>query len=351
MTTATIEADVQSVKSKGAKVVDITGQLAKSIAFVVVSVHMWRGQYHIKGAKVEVSGEELSEKLTTKPRWHLMPPKWRERFTNVESKLKACINRARILNPDTDDDDVGELLRFPVRGISIIPRSRLINLFDELDKIEKGEWQAAIETFEQDWPQVVEWARSEVKDHPPEVWNVIRGFLPTSPKAAAERFFIDKIVIPIKLDGSTDLEYLTGKDAQQYIGKMKEYGQNFTKRVADTIIVGLQDELNNAVDTLVNRVGDGGVIKNSNLLAVKNVFEKYRAFDFLMTDDIQQQMGSLAQQLGEYDCSDLNKDLKESGAQSVTIKLAEHLKQVRLQCADHTAVMRAHGRGKRTIKV
>ena len=348
--TATMEADAQLVKAKGAHVADITGQLARSIAFVVVSVHEWRGQYHIKGSKVEVSGEELSDKITTKPRWNLMPPKWREKFTNIESKLKACITRARILNPETDDDDVKDLLRFPVRGLSIIPRNRLVTLFDELDVIENGEWNAAIKAFSDDWLNIVEWARSEVKDNEA-AWNVIRMLLPASPKAAAERFFIDKIVIPIKLDGATDLEYLAGQDATQYVGKMKQYGKNFTERMVQTIIVGLQDELNGAVDKLVNRVSEGGIIKDSNIKSVRNIFEKYRSFDFLMTYELQMQMSNLAQELGEYDCTDLNKDLKDSGAASITVKLAEHLKQLRTSCAEQVAVVRAHGRGKRTIKV
>lgn len=351
MTTATMEPDTQVVKSKGAKVADITGQLAKSIAFVVVSVHMWRGQYHIKGAKVEVSGEEVSEKVTTKPRWNLMPPKWREKFTNIESKLKACITKARILNPDTDDEEVGELLRFPIRGLSIIPRNRLVNLFDELEKIENGEFKDTVEAFSNDWEEVVMWAKNEVKDHPPEVWNIVRSFLPTSAQAAKERFYVEKIVIPIKLDSGVDLEYLTGADAQQYVGKMKEYGQNFTKRVADTIIVGLQDELNNAVDVLVNRVREGGVIKNSNIASIRNVFEKFQAFDFLMTDELQQQMSDLAATLGDVDCTDLNKSLKDAGAQSVTVKLADSLKLIRQQCSDHMSTVRSHARGKRTLKI
>src|SRR5579872_2658125 len=167
----------QSVRVAG----DITGALARSIAFVVVSVHMWRGQYHIQKAKVEVEGEEVSDKVTTKPRWNLMPPKWRERFTNIESKLKACITRAKILNPDTDDDDVGELLRFPVRGLSIIPRSRLVELFDELDKLETGEWQTAVDAFAKDWDAIVAWAKNEVRDNEA-AWNVIKLLLPTSPK-------------------------------------------------------------------------------------------------------------------------------------------------------------------------
>lgn len=349
--TATMEADVQSVKSKGAKVVDVTSELAKSIAFVVVSVHMWRGQYHIRNAQVKVAGEELSQKMSTKPRWNLMPPKWREKFTNIDSKIKGCINKARILNPDTDDDSVEELLRFPVRGISIVPRNRLVALFDDLEKIEEGEFKSTVENLSNDWESVIEWARNEVKDHPPEVWNMVRAFLPTSGASAAERFNIEKIVIPIKLDSGADLEYLSGTSATDYVKKMKEYGQNFTKRVADTIILGLQDELNNAVDTLVNRIGEGGTIKNANLTMVRNVFDKYRSFDFLMTTELQMKMSKLAADLGEYDCKDLNQDLKDAGAQSVTVRIAEHLKAVRAQCAEETAVMRAHGRGKRTIKI
>lgn len=213
MTTVTMEADAQAVKVKGAKVVDITTQLAKSVAFVVVSVHMWRGQFHIRGAKVDISGKEISDKVTTKPRWNLMPPKWREKFTNVEGKLKACISKARILNPDTDNDDLGELLRFPVRGLSIIPRSRLVNLFDELEQIENGEFKATVQAFCEDWPQVVEWAKQEVKDHPPEVWNAVRSFLPISAPAAIEKFSVEKIVIPIQLDEGVDMEYLSGINA------------------------------------------------------------------------------------------------------------------------------------------
>jgi len=349
--TTTMEADAQAVKAKGAKVADITTQLAKSVAFVVVSVHMWRGQYHIRGAKVDVSGKEISDKVTTKPRWNLMPPKWREKFTNVESKLKACITKARILNPDSDIDDLGELLRFPIRGLSIIPRSRLVSLFDELEQIENGEFKSTVEAFCEDWTQVTEWARQEVKDHPPEVWNAVRSFIPISAAAAGEKFSVEKIVIPIQLDEGVDMEYLSGVNATGYVKKMKEYGQNFTKRVADTIIVGLQDELGAAVDNLVNRIGEGGIIKNATIAMVRNAFDKYRAFDFLMTTDLQMKMSDLSASLGEYDCSDLNKDLKDAGAQSVTVKLAEHLKAVRAQCTEETAVMRAHGRGKRTIKV
>ena len=343
--------DVQAVQGKGAKAVDITSQLARSVAFVVVSVHMWRGQYNIKGAKVEVSDKEVSAKLTTHPRWYLIPPEWRERFQTIESKLKGCVLKAKIINPDDEDQDVKQVLRFPIRGVSIIPRSRLVDLFEQLEDIESTEFKTAIAQFEAKWPDIIEWAKGEVKEHPPEVWNAIRAIMPKSGSEAAKRFSVEKVVIPIQIGSAMDLEYLSGQDATKYIGKMKEYGKNFTKIVADTIIVGLQDELNDAVDTLVNRVGEGGVIKNSNLQAVQNVFEKYKSFDFLMTPDLQDQMFKLATQLGELDAQDLNKALKETGATSVTAKLADHLKVIRTQCAEQSAVIRAHGRGKRTIKV
>lgn len=351
MTATELEPTAQELQSNGHT--NITSELTSAIDFISFSVHLWRGQYKARSAQVTVADTDV-QKLVTKPRWDLMPETWHKRFTIIEGKIRSAVNQAAVLNPadaDEDNEELRELFKFPVRGVRIIPRSNRNKLFDEIDTVENEEFKPAVDEFVAAWSAIREQIRVSVASYPPEIWNAISALLPATADKLRRYFWVDKLLVPIKMADDTELELLTGEKLEQHMDRARVYGANFTQRVTQMIIEGLESELKSAVDNLTNRIKEGGVIKEGTLNPVRNAFQKFKSFDFLMTDDLQTRMAIMAVTLGEYDCTDLNKDLKEAGAKSITVKIASGLKEIREKCVADMAVAKSRSKGWRNIRI
>lgn len=331
----------------------IATELSKNVAFVMVSVHRFRGLYKIPNATVEFANTTLKKDMVTNPRWDLIPKRWNEKFNTVESNIKSLIHSYCVENPEekTEQNGTEAIRKFPLRGVHIIPKKSMFTFFDEVKKIEAIQFKPLVKSFGDDWKNIVTSLQLRTDDQPAAVWMTMAKHLPTSSVDVMNRFWIEKIIVPITIDSNVGLETLTGKEAEDYVQEIKSYGQQFTKQVTDMIVTGLEDELKNAVDNLTNRISEGGVIKSGTLDIVKTAFQKLQSFDFIMTDDLKKKMKAAQFVMGDATPKELNKDLKESGTSSITAKLSEHLKAVRDQCIADAAVARAHGRGRRNIKL
>jgi hypothetical protein len=302
------------------------------IRFYHVSVSVWRGHALIKSSRVEVGGTVVSEQVTTRPQWKLVPDHWQRRISGIESKIEGLIRTYRVHKSEsrTPSDSDEDNTRFALKGVSLIPRNRVPELQAELNAIRDGDMVTIAAEIIEDWPNIVRWVREKSKsDENPAASLELNQLL------ARQR---------AKLPYAFRLQHFP-------VNIVVEPGSEIAASATEAILSGLQDELNTSIETLVGRVDEGGVIRQSNLNAIKQAFQKYQEFDFLMSPELKQKMQDLSTVINAADFKELNKSLREAGVNSVTAKLAQHLASVRNQCDSIINNTRNRHNSSRTIRV
>ena len=328
MATATDSAQVNSTDDD-----DVIAQtLNKSVVFIAVYTHMWTGQSKIRDALVKMGHAEIAKQLVTNPRWNLLPSAWRKKFTAVHSKVQSVITKTSISSDE---------LTFPVRGVHVISRNRYSEFAKTLKEIDTNDFQPLVKQFTTEWPSIVEGVLSQVDDLT--VRSALSAKLPKTAEHLARKFWVEVIRVPIQLGGN--FEAVDDETMQE----IEEQGKQFTRNVAGMITQGLEEELRNSIDNLVERIDSKGIVKAGTLDMVKTAFRKFQDFEFVMTDELKDKMKEAQKRLGEYDHQELNKDLKH-GEGNTAIKLLKVLKSVREQSVTDAAVIRSFGRARRSIR-
>jgi hypothetical protein len=316
----------------------VAEELNKNILFVAVSVHMWRGQFKIHNALVKLGKTELAKDVVTNPRWDLFPKVWREKFTAVEGRIKKVIEQTAV---------GADGVKFPIRGIHVIARKAAPKFFQDITIIEQQDFKPLVEEFSKRWPETVQMLKAGFEDE--EAWVTAARHLPATSNDLAKRFWIERVVVPIRLDSNAEFDKLVGEEVEEFAEEIKQYGQQFTKNVAELVIKGLEDELKLAVDNLLERINDKGVIKSGTLGMVHTAFNKLQNFDFVMTDELKAKIVQAKKLMTENGPKDFNDDLKEGGTK-ITAQLVTYLKAVREQAATDAAIVRSFGRARRSIR-
>jgi hypothetical protein len=318
---------------------DTSSELSKNILFVAIYVHLWRGQFKIRGVSVQLDNVELVNKLITNPRWNLFPQEWKEKFTAVENKIKRVITE---LSVNTDS------VKFPIKGVHIIARKSAPLFFQQINDIERKDFKPLVDIFTARWMEIVDKLQNDFDD--PNAWSVASKFLPSSGPDLSKRFWIERVVVPITLDSQERFGELMGIEVDEYADEIKRYGEQFTKNVATLVTKGLEDELKSAVDNLTERITDKGIIKKGTLGLVNTAFNKLQSFEFVMTDELKAKIKDVKAVLDNSSAQDLNKDLKED-AGKVSEQLATYLKAVKAQVESDASTVRTFGRARRAIRV
>lgn len=311
----------------------IAKTLNNGVVFIAVYTHMWTGQAKIRNALVKLGKEELARELVTDPRWNLLPDSWRKKFSGVHSQIQKVIDQSSI-----GSDEIS----FPIRGVHIIARRTYTYFAKSVKEIEKNDFQPLVSQFVKHWPDIVEQFRKKVTD--PMVWSALSSKFPTQTKLS-DKFWIEIIRVPIKLGMDTTLEAVDDREMQEIV----EQGQRFTKNIANLVVRGLENELHDSIDNLLERINTKGVIKQGTLEMVKTAFKKLQDFDFVMTDELKTKINANKSLLMDSDCKDLNHDIRHDSGEMAS-SLVKYLQVVREQSAADATIARAFGRGRRLIR-
>jgi hypothetical protein len=311
----------------------IAKTLNNGVVFIAVYTHMWTGQAKIRNALVKLGKEELARELVTNPRWNLLPDAWRKKFSAVHSQIQKVIDQSSI-----GSDEIS----FPIRGVHIMARRAYPEFATQVKEIEKNDFQPLVSQFVKHWPDIIEEFRQKITEA--SVWSTLSSKFPSQTKLA-EKFWVEIIRVPIKLGTDTTLEAVDDREMQDIVAQ----GQRFTKSIANLVVKGLEDELRDSIDNLLDRIRDKGVIKQGTLEMVKTAFKKLQDFDFVMTDELKAKINANKTLLADSDCKELNHDIRhDSGAMADS--LVKYLQVVREQSAADANITRAFGRGRRSIR-
>lgn len=307
-------------------------ELNKNILFVCITVHCWRGLYKISEADIKIGKVELDKEKITDPRWKLMPKYWHDRFTKIEHKIRSTVDKLS--------------LPFPIRGIDIVPRSYALKMFQDIDKICKTEFYPAADEFAAAWPGIVNDLKLSMA---PDIFNLVRHHLPDNASTIRQRFHVVKHVIPMTGD-MTGFGKVTDEEANEFAVEINKYTQQFISDTTDLIVKNLHDELNNAVDNLVARIDEKGIVKEGTVDMVRRAFDKLKAFDFAASPDILKKMNNIERTINETSVSELNLDNRH-GSGLISTNLIKALRSIQKQYNDDVNIVSKFGRKARAISI
>ena len=311
----------------------IAKTLNNGVVFIAVYTHMWTGQAKIRNALVKLGQEELARELVTNPRWNLLPASWRKKFSGVHSQIQRVIDQTSINASE---------ISFPIRGVHIIARRSYPDFAKSVKEIEQNDFQPLVKQFVKQWPNIMDQFRKQITE--PHVWQALSSKFPSQTKLA-DKFWIEIIRVPIKLGTDAALEAVDDQEMKDIV----EQGQRFTKNIANLVVKGLEDELRDSIDNLLERINNKGVIKQGTLDMVKTAFKKLQDFDFVMTDELKAKINTHKSVLMASDCKELNHDIRHMEGQMAS-NLTKYLQVVREQSAADASIARAFGRGRRSIR-
>jgi hypothetical protein len=278
-------------------------QTDRSVVLVNLKIQWWRGQRKVRNASVQVSGEEVAESNVTNPRWKLLPDKWHKRFSSIESELRGLLRRFS--------------LPFPIDGISAVAATKAVEYFNLTDMLIKTQFATAVEEFVSQWDEIVQSIQNAYTEHQ---FREIREYLPKSEAALRECFLAKRYVLPL----SHGENKLSGEEAVQYASEIVREVQSLVKETAKVIASSMEEELKQAVSTLTERIDTKGVVKESNLTAVKLALEKMESFGFVTSPEVKEKIRS-ARNLLEVGHKDLNDDNRK-GSRDVASGLVKTLR-------------------------
>jgi hypothetical protein len=292
-------------------------EIGNNVLFVSATLHRWHGIYRMDDSKSSIVFEDdtIDGDLTTGSRWKLMPKVWQARFNTVQTNVNTAIDNISAKNAKS--------VKFPIRGVRVIARKDGPRFFSTLKEIEEEQLQPLVTEFVADFDRLKDtYMRPKAKTI--EAWRDIEKHLPSTDKIAG-RFWLEKVLVPISLGGDDKLDLLKGEEAVEYLNEIRRQKQAFASRVAGVITSGLEEELREAVDNLTNRIDAQGIVKAGTVDMVRNVFEKFNSFDFVLTDELRAKVKTAIETIDAVDPVELNKDNRH-GARQIGKQLGEYLK-------------------------
>jgi len=346
--TATLELEPEvakhntSLEDQGIK---LTKELDKHILCCKITVHMWRGQFKIRDAKVKVGEIQLNDELITNPRWKLLPDKWAEKFNKVEQKINNLVDRYRPLN--------SENCKFPLPGVEILPRKVAPKVFRQIKQIEETEFHPLVDEFVKAFPSIVETIKTNLTKEDAskgeKQFNMLLPFLPRDQNWLRDKFWIEKQVVPIKFAEGAVFGLFEGDEAEEFADEIGKYAENFSRNVAQTIVAGLHEEMAKAVANLEERIATEGVVKGGTLGMVRRSFEKIKNFSFCASPEMLAKIQAVEQHLSFTSHREINEDIRH-GSGDIARGLSKVLADLTKHCAAESASLMAHGRTRRTLE-
>lgn len=332
---------VETLEDNG---VYLAKELDEHILCCKITVHMWRGQFKVRDARVRVGDVQLAEDLITNPRWKLLPDQWADRLKKIEHKINNLVDRHRPLN--------SESCKFPLPGVEILPRKVAPKLFKQIKDIEEKEFHPTVDKFIEAFPTIVESIRASLTKEDPvkgeKQFNLLRPFLPVDMARLRDRFWIEKQVVPIRFSEGAAFGLFQGNEAEEFADEIGKYVENFSRNMAQTIVAGLNEEMAKAVANLQERIAEEGIIKGGTLDMVRRAFEKIRNFSFCASPDMLARIKAVEQHLNATSFQELNEDIRH-GPGNIVRGLSQVLADLTEQCNAEKAAMLAHGRARRTL--
>lgn len=297
---------MKSIKTKE-NFIDENQPILKKVAFVSVTIHMWRGRYQIKNAEITVDETQLDKELTSLPHWRLVPAKWQKKFTTIEMKIRSTLQK--------------KSLQLPIRGVDVLPREAVSDVFKTIDDIIENELNPVVDEFCDYWPTALE----QLKESLPEnQWNKLKHKIPEDAESLRKKFYVTKYVIPVS---GTNFDAIEDDLAEAYADEIKDATQKFIQDTAASLSENLYEELANTVDNFISMLNSKKKFKDNSFDVLRRAFQKLESFKFIASPDLVKMISSVKKSMASINAKIINAGLKQNNS-SVVKSLTDALTEL-----------------------
>lgn len=335
-------------------------QITRHVFLVVLNISWPKLSYQISDAVVAIKGHddektEVAADLRTNPQWQLMPPEWRRRLANLESRARSLL--------------AGTSIQFAARGMAVLPVTRAAAIFSGLREL-REELHRDRDEFVVSYEQVLASlkerlgdelykkvavklpSKSAIRNKFKMVWAIVpagghRGISETQLNILQRSLDMSQRVIdsePINIAINEALETVTelrrnsrpttidDDDASDLIGEARQQMNQFTNQMLEDMAREPREMLAAAADNLLEALRDPvRIIRTGTIEQVRRAFEVVQGFSFIADDELIERMRQCQLRLDNVTPQQLNSDTEIGG------RIAAGLQSVKEQASDATA--------------
>jgi Protein of unknown function (DUF3150) len=334
-------ADPGGLLPEGADSQAVLQEIKRNCFLLSVTVHRWDGKYLVRGSTVHLANTELDDKLTTAPRWKLMPETWHKRIQPFVSQVRAVVYRVGVPFKD---------------GVYIVPKQRARELMATVRDIRERYRSVAAE-FVSAWPDIVtQLERKICREVGEEQWFSLSQKIPIETELL-KLFDIEVglwpiggagggipgemldsldclkdqlseareavVSLPAGQDRSTLLAYLTKvletirlsekatkkvleENLEEWMTEAAETTSRMVSKAVETMLTDPIQEFAAAVQNLVDLQGREGRCRAGTLEAIRRAHAKLLGFQFMVPGDLIEKLRQVEMKLGQIEASDVN---------------------------------------------
>lgn len=223
---------------------------------VTLNVHCWQGCPQIEDAYVAYNEQELDTRVSTLPRWKLMPRSWQSKFHGLESKARTAIKTYSV--------------PFSLRGVYIVPLVNAEELFTRLREIREL-YIVLVDQFLEDYDSWID----DLKESLQEAFETVKGYIPPKQKLKY-KFGIEWAIVPMGQPGNTVDDF----SISDLVREAKQTMADMVMSSVETMVQQPRAELAEAIDNLVKIISkeNRAALKGASLEKLYKAFQKYRSF-------------------------------------------------------------------------
>lgn len=280
----------------------------------------FEGRLKIDGAKIIVEDREITDDyMTTKASWKILPEEWTTSISKIETLARKIIR------------NYGTSFK---RGVYLVPREKFGELAEKLEEL-KVRYDKNIEEQVNNWETVLERTRQYVTEKvSAAAWNSIRNRLPSKENVAkkysmrygfwpigSDSFAIAKMVnfVDASLSEMIQRGILPEKEVteiQSHIKAIKEecgeetrcfdtatlrehfafVRQETEKMLKERLEFAFEEpkrELAEAINNLIEKIGEPRSLKQAAVSNVQRAFEKLKSFAWMCPQDLVAKMNEV----------------------------------------------------------
>jgi hypothetical protein len=280
--------DMTAVQDAPASTSHTTDRIAEvlenSVAVVMLRMEGLPGNRKVPDAEVTVEGRSIETKLFSAPTLRLIPSKWSTRFSQLHTKAAKLIDQASPPTSETHE------LPLP-NGCHLIAGKRRGPIAMAVNQIATEELVPLKNEFVDAFPDIIAERKQSLGSDA--VWTKMVGRIPSQEqlRAAIKLRFI---VLPFTF--------------------LNEAGRAIAEDVAQSIIAGVAETLEEEAGKLKEKIDKGQVLREGSFTALKQQFQMLRDFSFLADSDTLASLDQVEDLMNDRDVvGKLNFDVRQGG--------------------------------------
>lgn len=251
-----------------------------------------RFTYKVESGKIIVGGDSDATELTTGTQWRVIPDNHAKNLAVIERSAREIIKTKGVAL---------------LKGIYVVPVTRIENLFREFDDV-KAEYRTAASNLVYDWDSIIngffERIKTKCNGSSGPIIEELKKRIPKSDNLL-EKFDMSILHFPFGNDGMVSPEA-----AEKLNSDLVERMNASAQRVVEQTIVNLftepRNELLQSIEKVTRAIEDRHSVRESSLDLLKRSYGRLQDFSFMLPGEMQQKLAQLGEHIDGFSGSSMS---------------------------------------------